>query len=157
MLKQEDGFTLVEVMMVIAIIGILASLSFPKFKAYLEYLELATATNKLVMDLQWARQQAIIKKVKYGVVFYQADNKYQIIKDEAVKQIIKEVDLKESKVKLGKISFYYSDGKSTGQTAVFFKTLGNIDGGNGSVELVKLGYGTKKIIFSSNAGELNVE
>jgi len=150
---KEKGFTLVEVMIVIAIIGILASLSFPKFKGYFDYLELITATNHLVLDLQWARQQSIIKKVKYGVIFYQATNKYQIVKDKVSKEIIKEVDLKGSKVKFGEITF----SSSAGEKEVFFKTLGNIDGGNGSIELIKEGYGSKKITYSSNAGELNVE
>ncbi|OCL26926.1 hypothetical protein U472_05410 [Orenia metallireducens] len=153
MLKHEEGFTLVEVMMVVAIIGVLTSLSYPKFKGYVDYLELATVTNNLVIDLQWARQQSIIKKVRHGIVFYQSDNKYQVVKDKGTNQIIKEVDLKDSKVKLGEITF----SSSTGEKEVFFKVLGNLDGGNGSIELVKVGYGRKKITFSSNAGELNIE
>ncbi|WP_018249923.1 pilus assembly FimT family protein [Orenia marismortui] len=152
MLTKINGFTLIEVMIVIAIISILVSISYPKINNYVNYFTLTTELNQLISDLQWARQQSIVSKIKHGIIFYPIESKYQIVKDKINCKVIKEVSLSEDKIRFGDITFpSYKGGK-----AIFFKTLGNLDNHNGSIELIKVGYGSKKIVYSSNAGVINI-
>lgn len=56
---RRAGFTLVEVMIVILIVGMLAALVGPPMFGYLQAHRLQTSTDRMVSDLQFARSQAI--------------------------------------------------------------------------------------------------
>jgi type IV fimbrial biogenesis protein FimT len=58
---KDSGFTLVEVMIVIAIIGIIASLAVPSYRDMVESNRLKQAAESLKSDLQFARAEAIKK------------------------------------------------------------------------------------------------
>lgn len=53
------GFTLIEVMVVVAIIGILASIVFPSFMGNIERAKLRAASELLSSDLKWAKTESI--------------------------------------------------------------------------------------------------
>jgi len=55
----RDGFTLVEIMMVIMLVGILAGMTAPPMFKYLEANRMRTRTDRMVADLQFARAVAI--------------------------------------------------------------------------------------------------
>ncbi len=151
MFKEQRAFTLVEVIIAISLISIITSIGLPKVNDYLNYLKLKNVTNMLVSDLYWAQQQAIMQKIKHGIIFYKDLNKYEVVKDKTDYEIIKEVDLTEEGIRIGGLSFPdYNDAQG-----VFFKILGNLDEHNGSVELISNNL-SRKITFSSNAGELNI-
>ncbi len=55
----RGGFTLVEIMMVIMLVGILAGMTAPPMFKYLEANRMRTRTDGMVADLQYARAIAI--------------------------------------------------------------------------------------------------
>lgn len=56
---RTSGFTLVELMVTIAIVAILAAVALPSFESSLRSSRLATATNELMASVSLARSEAI--------------------------------------------------------------------------------------------------
>ncbi len=57
--KRSEGFTLVELMVVIAIVAILAALAFPSFEGSMRSNRVATTTNEMLASLSFARSEAV--------------------------------------------------------------------------------------------------
>lgn len=57
-MKRSDGFTLVELMIVVVIAGIGFSLAVPSFQGMLERNRLATQTNEMLLAINLARSEA---------------------------------------------------------------------------------------------------
>jgi len=57
--RGRGGFTLVEMMVVIGIVGILATISAPPIFRYMESSRLQTNTDRMAADLQYARSLSI--------------------------------------------------------------------------------------------------
>ena len=57
--KRQKGFTLVEVMIVVAIIGILAAIAVPSFLSWLPNMRLKAAARDLYSNMQKAKMEAI--------------------------------------------------------------------------------------------------
>ncbi len=71
-LKDETGFSLVELMIVIAIIGILSVIAAPSFLRSLPEKRLKAAARNLYADMQRARLLAVRKNKKIRVIFVTA-------------------------------------------------------------------------------------
>jgi prepilin-type N-terminal cleavage/methylation domain-containing protein len=55
----NKGFTLVETMLVICLVGVMASMAAPPFFRYLASNQLATQADRMVADLQYARSLSV--------------------------------------------------------------------------------------------------
>ncbi|WP_456387870.1 GspH/FimT family pseudopilin [Desulfolithobacter sp.] len=72
----KSGFTLVEVMMVVAMIGIMAAIAGPSLKSWLPNMRLKAAAQDMYSSLQDAKSRAVRENICIGVSFsvYDPDN-----------------------------------------------------------------------------------
>jgi len=67
--KGDYGFTLLELMFVIAIIAILATYGVPKYNAVKEQSRLESAAQKTVSQLEYGKQMAMDKRKNIYIIF----------------------------------------------------------------------------------------
>ena len=66
---RDRGFTLVELMMVIAVVGVLLLVAAPSFRDFIEMQRLRGVSNELVTDIQYLRSEATRRNERMGIVF----------------------------------------------------------------------------------------
>lgn len=76
-LRSQGGFTLVEAMIMIVILGILFAITIPAYSGYMQRTRIQGARNRLIADLQYARSIAISRRTTFRVDFNGTD--YEII------------------------------------------------------------------------------
>jgi prepilin-type N-terminal cleavage/methylation domain-containing protein len=93
--KNSCGFTLVEILTAIGIIGVLVLIGIPAFRAYQPNLQLNGAVRNLVTDIRYAQQLAVTEQIDHGIHFSSSTNEYDIIKYTEPEQIIEQKILPE--------------------------------------------------------------
>jgi prepilin-type N-terminal cleavage/methylation domain-containing protein len=68
----QAGFTLVELLVIIAVLGILATFAIPAFSVWLPNYRLGSAARNMYSNFQWARMNAIKNNQDWAIVFNQA-------------------------------------------------------------------------------------
>lgn len=71
------GFTLMETMVIVVIIGVMAGLTIPAFSRHLQRQKVQGARNELIADIQYARSLAIARRTTYRMDF--EAGQYQIV------------------------------------------------------------------------------
>jgi type II secretion system protein H len=78
--KSVNGFTLVELLIVIAIIGIVASIASFAWQNYVRNTNLKTAARELTSDIQFMKGKAIARNdLTYTIDFNTGDNTYTML------------------------------------------------------------------------------
>ena len=67
--RSRGGFTLIELMVVIALVAIILAIAAPSFRSMIEMQRLRSITSQLVTDFQFARSEAVARRALVGVAF----------------------------------------------------------------------------------------
>ena len=81
-MKKENGFTLIELAIVIAIIGILSSFAVPAYNEWLPKYRLKNAVMDLQATLNSTKIEAIKSNSEWAIVFDTANDSYHICSDD---------------------------------------------------------------------------
>lgn len=76
-LARRSGFTLVELLLVVMVLGVVAGVAAPKYRAAMDGIALETAAKRLAADLRYARQEAMRRAVEIGLDFDAAAETYR--------------------------------------------------------------------------------
>jgi type IV fimbrial biogenesis protein FimT len=79
--NKQSGFTLIEMMIVIAILGIFAGIAIPNYLSYMPKHRLNGAARQVMGDLMAARMKAVSQNTTVTVA-YVSDSKYKISTEE---------------------------------------------------------------------------
>jgi len=75
-MRKSKGFTLIELVMVIVILGVLAVTVMPRTTTTKGSVRLRAACQKVVSDLRFMQQMAIAQQVRFGISFDTGDESY---------------------------------------------------------------------------------
>jgi type IV fimbrial biogenesis protein FimT len=77
-MRKRSGFTVIELIMVIVVLGILTAVGVPNFLSWLPKYRLKTAARDLYSNLHLAKLSAIKNNADWAIVFNKAENQYQV-------------------------------------------------------------------------------
>ena len=80
-MKNKRGFTLIEVIVVMAVIGIMATIAIPAISSWLPNYRLKAAARDLYSTMQKARMLAVKTNRDTAVIFVPATSKYELCDD----------------------------------------------------------------------------
>lgn len=127
--QKLGGFTLLEFLVIIAIIGIIATISWSALRTLQPSWRLDGAVRDLATDLRYAQQQSVTEQVNYGIHFSSATNEYQMIRYGTTTENVLEKSLPEG------VNFYQITGFSDEE--VVFNPYGAVKE-MGSVSLINI-------------------
>lgn len=65
--RGERGFTLIEILMVVAVLGVLITAGMPGFNAWITKARVSGAANEFLGDLSYARNEAATRQVEVAI------------------------------------------------------------------------------------------
>ncbi len=77
-IRTERGFTLIEALVVVAIIFVMTAISIPLVQSTLAYYDLRAAVSGVSGAIQTTRYRALSDGYPYTIKFSKADNSYQV-------------------------------------------------------------------------------
>ncbi len=119
---NDDGFTLLEMLIVIALLGLMIALSAPSIGNSLSGLQLSTGTRRLSAILRNVRSNAIAEKKNYKVVFNPEEGSYTYQTNSGNKAVLLPAGIEIAKL-------VELDEDVSGNAAIYFYPKGNSSGG----------------------------
>ena len=98
-IRKKWGFTLIELIIVIAILSIVLAIAAPNFTAYRDNTNLREAARDISSDIQLYKQRAVSENVQYSITFNSGTNDY-VIKRVAALVGTKQVGAGNSSIKI---------------------------------------------------------
>lgn len=80
-MRKDSGFSMIELMVVIAIIAVVTAITVPNFLSWIPRKRLASASDELFSNLLYTKMQAIKSNRDWAVVFDYGGNSYTIQRD----------------------------------------------------------------------------
>lgn len=75
------GFTLVEILVVLAVLMIIFGVTLVSFRAFSSQIKLNGSAKELIDNLRYAQQLSVTEQIDYGIVFSTTtEQKYEIVK-----------------------------------------------------------------------------
>ncbi|OQC55298.1 MAG: Fimbrial protein precursor [Deltaproteobacteria bacterium ADurb.Bin022] len=148
--KRTLGFTLIEMMVVIAVIAVLSAIAVPSFMEYARNQRLNGAARQVYTDLMNARQQAVTENKKIIVQFVN-NHQYQFVRDNDASETVTTGD---ETLVLRDIQPEYSDVTFSAGFNPAFRPNGT--GKNPVITLTSSSTGKTKCITISTAGRIKI-
>ena len=120
--SSQPGFSLMELLIVISIIGIISLIGLPVYKSITPNIALNSSVRDMASDLRYAQQLAVTEQKIYSVRFNILDNNYYIFQADSG-AVIKSRNIN-SQVKINSITGLSSS------TASFTVTGASLESGN---------------------------
>lgn len=132
--KKQTGFTFIEMMIVVVVIGVMATLAVGQFDRFFRQQRLKAAGKDLLSDLRLARSYAVSRRAQYGIYFDQNAKQYVLFKD-VVNPSNYTYDVGDSVVKTVSLSSIFSLNNCTfPNTAVIYLSTGSASS-SGTVDI----------------------
>ncbi|MBI5740460.1 MAG: GspH/FimT family pseudopilin [Nitrospirae bacterium] len=101
MRRRSSGFTLVEIMIVLLILGIVMSAAIPSMNSTLEGMKLDGAAQEVVYAIQYAQSVAIKEGTGHGVEFFPSEERFRCFNNVTDITVLNPFDKKDYDVTLG--------------------------------------------------------
>lgn len=164
MRRNEKGFTLIEMMLVLAIVAVMSIMAFPTFSGWIARARLRDAARTVYSDLQLARIRAIETGGQWRVSFTPGDGTYTVVDPGPDMVLDTDDDRTEKTINISEtrkgVVFGTDqgpapglsepdDGISFGGNSVDFNHMGSVNGLGGSVYVKNRRAETIAVIISS--------
>jgi len=154
---QHSGFSMVELMVVIAILAVLATVAIPEMSALLKNTKLRTATRQLVSTLQEMKLRAIKENAVTSIAFDEINDSYKAFVDndpadpengvyEKGEEIIAYVDLKNDNLEI-----------TSNNSSFGFTSRGLLTGVNNCTITISNTSGRQKHVKINKTGRIRTE
>lgn len=132
---NQRGFTLIELMTTVVIIGIVAAMAVPRFAKAYERMEFKSANRDLLSTLRLARSMSISNKDIYGVNFDPTSKIVSLFKKDSASTLLNTFEENDSLVQVDSLSNTFSTITTdlTGNTISFRPNGSAIFGGGGNI------------------------
>ena len=120
-LRDKKGFTMIELLIVVAIIAVTAAIAIPNIISWIPTMRVNSAARDIVSEMQLARMKAVSERNNYVITFDTSTNQYSIYDDgdndgAEASELVKTVDVDTD---YSGIQFGYVAGETgTGGTAI---------------------------------------
>ncbi|OGC91110.1 MAG: hypothetical protein A2142_01075 [candidate division Zixibacteria bacterium RBG_16_48_11] len=124
LLRNRAGFTLIEMVITVVVLGLIAAMAVPDFMSAMQKLKLNAATRDIISDLRWARSGAIATRQQIGLNFDFDNKSYAVFFDTDNPGNFEFVADEDSVVKTGDLSSLGIGSSTFADSTVIFKPDG---------------------------------